>query len=98
MSPKVETLDLSWAIGKYGDGSMEAIITHAEKIAVDLLMEYDPGHSREFVETQLDRSCRHFGDCKKARSWEQPPMTCDACIYDEFILKAFEKMKVGRKP
>ena len=97
----VTNLDLSWAVRKYGDGSWNAVISHAEQIAAEIFAE-DEARPNEFKEGWVKwalkyfedvRHMAHYGDCDIARSWMFAPWTCDACVYDEYMVKAFAKMK-----
>lgn len=76
-------------------GSIGAAISAAERMAVLFLVE-DDDNSPEWATQYMQkaREERHLGDCAKARWWEQGPMTCLACVYDEFMERAWRDLGV----
>jgi hypothetical protein len=95
MAYGVEKLDLSWAVGRYGDGSWNAVIEHAEKVAIELMADDEDGDALDWAKGFLleARHKPHAGDCRECRSWLTVPITCDACVYDKYMTKAWAKMK-----
>jgi hypothetical protein len=88
----VRTLDLSWIRGKTDDWGKT--IEEVELIAVEIMVDEDIG-SREWVSGYIPRVGRlpHGGDCSLCRSWLTAPITCDACVYDRYMLKAWNKKR-----
>jgi hypothetical protein len=91
-------LDLSWAVGKYGDGTWDAAIAEAESNAIRLLCEDDS--SEQWASDYIRRAARspHAGDCSIAPVWHRAPITCDACVYEEYMLKAWARMRAALSP
>lgn len=88
----VQSLDLGWIAPGYG--SVRLALEVAEQTAARLLSEDGDG-SLEWAESFIRAASkeRHFGDCPYARSWERGPATCSACVYDEFMLKAWKRLE-----
>ena len=99
MQETIETVDISWAVKKYGSVSAAVII--AETAAANLMAkdeawtEEDPldfiNHYITYLQNVRFKS--HAGDCNKARSWRIAAITCPACVYDDYMLKVWQKMK-----
>lgn len=97
VTPSVETLDISWWVDHFD--SIDMAIDAAEKIAVDILME-DSESSWDWAAATIrrERDKAHGGDCAKARSWMIAPITCMACVYDDAMLKAWQRLKSQMLP
>ena len=94
----VADLDLRWIRGKTGDWS--ATIREVELIAAELMLKHEKGWKQdaENLEWFLNfvreaGQLPHAGDCRICRSWLTAPITCDACVYDEYMLKAWAKKR-----
>jgi hypothetical protein len=85
-------LDLRWIRGKTRDWT--ATIAEIEKIAAEIMVEEDIGEwdfCFDLIQSAGKRP--HAGDCGLCRSWLTAPITCDACVYDEYMLKAWAKKR-----
>ena len=93
MPDAVRTLDLSWIRGKTKDWT--ATVREVELIAAEIAMNDDEGSSIDwYVDFIRIAGCLpHGGDCGLCRSWDTAPITCDACVYDEYMLKAWAKKR-----
>jgi hypothetical protein len=71
----------------------------AHRRAVQLLRE-DEESSPEWAESFMRhaRDVIHQGDCPLARTWLRAPITCSACVYDEYMLKAWQQMRNETNP
>ncbi len=89
MMVEVQNLDLRWIRGKTGDWG--ATIAEIEKIAAEIMVKEEMGGDFEWCHNYVLRSAQqpHSGDCGICRSWLTAPITCDACVYDEYMLKAW---------
>lgn len=87
----VAGLDLRWIRGKTGDWSRT--IAEVELIAAELMVAEQPAMGLDWCHNYVKRSGAepHQGDCSVCRSWLTAPITCDACVYDEYMLKAWAK-------
>lgn len=95
---KVVNLDLRWIRGKTENWS--DTIREVEHIAAEMLAANEDEDETEtlcleFYQKYLERvrDATHSGDCGICRSWDTAPITCDACVYDEYMLKAWAKKK-----
>lgn len=81
--------NIAVAIAKHG--STSAAIDAAEAIAVRILVEEHDG-SDAWAASYIPRvrTLPHMGDCPHARAWMRGPVTCDACVYDELMTKAWK--------
>jgi hypothetical protein len=76
-------------------GSISAAIDHAQTIATRLIAENEDGSTSIEWATMYIKTISnlvHAGDCNVCRSWLKAPITCHACVYDEFMLKAWNQM------
>lgn len=102
IDPRKCGLLVRWAIEHYG--RMGSAIEAAEAVAVWLLAsneaqselgetgtEYE-SYYRKFV--QRAKQSRHWGDCPVAPSWLVAPITCEACVYEEYVTKALECLRI----
>jgi hypothetical protein len=92
MSYDVNKTKIGWAIEKYG--SISKAIDEAEKMAVQIFKEEDEDEPSNWADTFFPsvRNDIHRGDCNEARSWLTGPITCHACVYDEYMSKAWERL------
>lgn len=100
MTETVQVLDLRWIRGKTGDwgNTIREIELLAAEIMVKEGNELDPsdtGCSIEWAAKYIRKAGQepHQGDCHLCRSWLTAPITCDACVYDEYMLKAWAKKR-----
>lgn len=77
--------------GTWGDLVKVAEINAAQIMSDEMPDEYPFEQAREFL--KMIRNEVHAGDCGEARSWLRAPITCDACIYDEYMVKAWKHME-----
>lgn len=89
-------LDLTWIRGKTGNWGNT--IREIELIAAEIMVregrELDPPDvacTLEFATTYIEKAgwAPHSGDCSVCRSWLTAPITCDACVYDKYMMKAW---------
>lgn len=96
MAYNVSTLNVAWARKHFPvTMSWQAIIDTVEAEAVNILVAEDGHDSRDWAAGYfpLIRNLAHSGDCSECRSWMRAPITCDACVYDEYMAKAWESLK-----
>lgn len=95
----VTDLDLNWIRGKTPNWSNT--IAEVELIAAEIMLKEEKSWDQN-NKANLDwmvnfirdaGSGPHSGGCNICRSWLTAPMTCDACIYDEYMLKAWAKKR-----
>ncbi len=93
----VSALDLRWIRGKTKDWG--ATIREVELIAAEIMVKEGIADI-DWTLGYLRRSGQepHQGDCSICRSWLTAPITCDACVYDEYMLKAWEQKKQACQP
>lgn len=102
MTESVQNLDLRWIRGKTGD--WWKTIREIELIAAELMLKDEKAWKQDdenlewcinFIRGAGERP--HGGDCSVCRSWLTAPITCDACIYDEYMLKAWAQKRETMK-
>ena len=93
----VRNVRIGWAIKHYG--GIGPAVDAVQKRATELLRT-DQDSSPEWAESFMAKVAteRHMGDCGLARSWEVGPVTCSACIYDEFMLLAWQELQKEVNP
>lgn len=89
----VRTLDLSWIRGKTDD--WRKTIEEVELIAAEMLAKDESDESLDWARRYLSHAgtIPHGGDCGLCRSWDTAPITCGACVYDEYMLRAWAKKR-----
>lgn len=102
IDPRECGLLVRWAIHHYG--GIRPALAMAESVAVWLLASN--GAHREEGETTNESVAfyerfistvkiqRHSGDCRLAPSWLIAPITCGPCVYEEYVAKAFECLRI----
>lgn len=96
MAYGVNKLDVSWARKHFPENMswsdiIQAVEDEAVKILVSEEEDGDAVWATEYFATTRDEA--HAGDCGECRIWLRAPISCDACIYDEYMAKAWEKLK-----
>lgn len=91
----VLNLDLSWIRGKTPNWGRT--IAEVELIAAEIMAAEDSGGDLDWNIEFIKRAGQepHEGDCGQCRKWLIAPVTCDACVYDEYMLKAWEKKRAS---
>lgn len=102
IDPRECGLLMRWAIHHYGSNARA--IEAAEQVAIWLLASkealYDLGetpiHHMPFYKSffRRERNARHEGDCAVAPSWLQWPSSCGPCVYEEYVAKALECLRI----
>lgn len=94
----VVDLDLRWIRGKTPNWS--ETIREVELIAAEIMLKeettWDQGDGNlDWMLNFVREAGRtpHGGDCSQCRSWLTAPITCDACVYDEYMLKAWARKR-----
>lgn len=91
-------LDLSWIRGKTPNWSNT--IAEVELIAAEIMLKEEKSWDQNkenldwmvnFIRNAGDGP--HSGGCSICRSWLTAPMTCDACVYDKYMIKAWAKKR-----
>ena len=102
IDPRKSGLLVRWAINYYG--GITPALKAAEMVASWLLASNEA--RAELGETvaehipfyehfiKRERMSGHRGDCHVAPSWLVAPMTCSACVYEEYVAKAFECLRI----
>jgi hypothetical protein len=93
MMDNAANLDLRWIRGK--TGNWQRTIDEVELIAAEILQKYQDDSSIEWSLDFIKRTGQepHAGDCSLCRSWLTAPISCEACTYDVFMLKAWEQKR-----
>jgi hypothetical protein len=93
MTTDVANLDLGWIRGK--TWNWQRTIDEVELIAAEILQKDQEDGSIEWSLGFIQRAGKmpHNGDCGLCRSWLTAPITCEPCVYDEFMLKAWEQKR-----
>lgn len=102
INPRKCGLLIRWAINHYG--GITPALKAAEAVATWLLAsneacaelgettaEHIPFYERFITR---ERMSGHGGDCYVAPSWLVGPVTCSACVYEEYVAKAFECLRI----
>ena|SRR6185437_10721230 len=88
----VRDIHLGWAVRRFG--GIGPAVDCARERAI-LLLQDDQDSSLEWADAFIRRAETepHKGDCGLARTWERGPVTCSVCVYDEFMLKAWQQLR-----
>jgi len=91
-----------WAIKRYG--GIKPALEVAEAVAAWLLASNEAWRERGETTTSLVPHFttylrkaaheRHAGDCRVCPSWLVAAVTCSACVYDEYVAKAWEALRI----
>jgi hypothetical protein len=102
MTDTVQNLDLRWIRGKTDDWSKT--IRQVELLAAELMLKDEKtwkpdDENLEWCINFIHEAGQlpHGGDCPVCRAWLTAPITCDACVYDEYMLKAWAQKRETMK-
>lgn len=89
----ISKIDLRWIRGKTPNWGRT--IAEVELIAAEIMIAEEDGTGLDWHHHFIIEAGRqpHSGDCSQCRSWLTGPITCDACVYDEYMAKAWEKKR-----
>jgi hypothetical protein len=100
--PRSCGLLIRWAIHFYG--GITPALDMAESVAIYILAQqearWEDGETTAehlpFYQNYIrqSRQSAHAGDCPIAPAWLVAPITCDACVYADYVALAFEWLRV----
>ncbi len=99
MSQKIKPQEykIAWAAEHFG--GLRSAIVAAKYKAIELYAT-DKNKSVESAMTFILWAGKqiHFGDCDLARSWDVGPKSCSACVYDDYMMRAWQALELELAP